>query len=451
MKSKGRHLVDTKMEKQDAIDIFTAAVKSVQPAALLREWLTVNEDSIIIGEQSFPKSSIKKIYVIGAGKASAAMAAETEKILGDYITEGLVTTKYHHALPCRRINIIEAAHPVPDENGVEAVSKTIRLLDKATKDDIIICLVSGGASALWCDLPEGISLSDMQTSFDALIKSGAAIDEVNTVRKHLSKLKGGQLIRYCHGAKVFSFVISDVPGDKMDVIASGPTVADTSSFHDAYAVLEKYSLFNLLPGSIRSHIEKGIHGIIDETPKPGDRIFANSYSKIIGNNAKALEAAANNAEALGYHVCIINQLITGDAAAEAKKLMQFAFGYNGPKPVCILQGGETTVRVSGKGKGGRNQHFVLTALKKLVSLTKENLLHNITVLSGGTDGTDGPTEAAGAVVDLKTLPVIFKEDLSIDMYLENNDAYHFFEKTGSLLITGPTQTNVMDIMMVILK
>jgi glycerate-2-kinase len=439
------------MEKQDAIDIFTAAVKSVQPAALLREWLAVNEDSITIGELSFSKSSIKNIYVIGAGKASAAMASETEKILGDYITEGLVTTKYHHALPCRRINIMEAAHPVPDENGVRAVSKTIQLLNKATEDDIIICLVSGGASALWCDLPEGITLKEMQTSFDILIKSGAAIDEVNTIRKHLSKLKGGQLIRHCHGAKVFSFIISDVPGDGMDVIASGPTVADPSSFHDAYAVLEKYNLLNLLPGSIRSHIEKGIHGIIEETPKTGDLIFANSYPKIIGNNAKALEAASKRAEALGYHVCIIYQLITGDAAAEAKKLMQFAFGYNGPKPVCILQGGETTVRVTGKGKGGRNQHFVLTALKELVSLPKENLFQNITILSGGTDGTDGPTDAAGAVVDLNTLKVILKEDLSIDAYLDNNDAYHFFEKSGSLLITGPTQTNVMDIMMVIIK
>ncbi len=439
------------MEKQDAIDIFSAAVNAVQPAALLREWLTVNEDSITIARQSIPKSSIKKIYVIGAGKASAAMAAETEKILGNYITEGLVTTKYHHALPCRRISIIEAAHPVPDENGVEAVTKTIRLLDKATKDDIIICLVSGGASALWCDLPEGITLSEMQASLEALIKSGAAIDEVNTVRKHLSTLKGGQLIRHCHGAKVFSFVISDVPGDKMDVIASGPTVADTSSFHDAYSVLEKYSILDLLPGSIRSHIDKGIHGIIDETPKPGDCIFANSYPTIIGNNAKALEAAANMAEVLGYQVHIVDHLITGDAREEAKNLIGLALGYKGRIPACILQGGETTVRVTGKGKGGRNQHFVLAALKELGSLPKENLFHNITILSGGTDGTDGPTDAAGAVVDLNTLMVILKDDLSIDAYLENNDAYHFFEKSGSLLITGPTQTNVMDIMMVILK
>ena len=436
------------MERNDAIEIFTSAVTSVHPAQLLPSFFAVKEGSIYIGQQQFPLSSIQHIYIIGAGKAAAAMAEATERILGDYITEGLVTTKYHHTLPCKRIKIIEAAHPVPDENGVEAVRKTMKVLEKAGKDDIVICLISGGASALWCDIPQGITLGEMQATFDALIRSGAAIDEINTVRKHLSQLKGGQLTSHCHGAKVFSLVVSDVPGDLMDVIASGPTVPDPSTYQDAFHILEKYNLLAILPQNILTHIDRGIKGIIAETPKPGDQLFINSYHKIIGNNVMALEAAAKKAKALGYHVHIIDHIITGDATSEAKKLMNFVLEYRGPKPSCILQGGETTVTVTGKGKGGRNQHFVLAALKELKKLPEDIIFNNITVLSGGTDGTDGPTDAAGAVADLKTLSGV---DLSIDVYLDNHDAYHFFEKTGGLLMTGPTQTNVMDIMMVILQ
>jgi glycerate 2-kinase len=436
------------METQDAIDIFTAAVKSVQPEVLLPAFLKMENEFIVIGEESFPVSSFRNIYVIGAGKAAAAMAAETEKIIGPYITDGIVVTKYHHAIPCKKIKVVEAAHPIPDEMCIHGVKQTLQLLEPVRKEDIVICLISGGASALWTDLPEGITLEDMKFTFDALLKSGAAIDEMNTVRKHLSGIKGGQLVRHCHGARVISLLISDVPGDKPEVIASGPSMADPSTFKDAFKVLEKYNLLSIIPAAVIHHIEQGINGIIDETPKPGDPVFDNCRHYIIGTNLVALKAAAKKAKELAYHVTLIGQLITGDCGEEAKNFVGNSIDYPGIRPACILQGGETTVRVSGGGKGGRNQHFVLCALKELVHNGNPA---NIFILSGGTDGTDGPTDAAGAVTSSNLLSIAVAEGLSMDDYINNNDSYQFFEKTGGLMITGPTQTNVMDIMIAIIK
>lgn len=438
-------------ERENAVQIFRLAVSAVQPAQLLQEHLTVTSDSLAIGGQYIPKHSVKHVYVIGAGKAAAAMAVETEKILGSYISDGLVTTKYGHSLPAQRIKIIEGAHPVPDENCVKAVGQTLQLLERIAKDDIVICLISGGASALWCDVPPGITLPEIQTTFDLLIRSGAAIGEINTVRKHLSGIKGGQLIRHCKGARVFSLIISDVPGDDLSIIASGPTVPDASTFREAYTILSHYNLIPRVPQSIRLHIEKGMEGMIAETPKPGDLLFSNTVNKIIGNNQLALLAAAKKATAMGYHTHIAPRLITGDAAEEAKRLVTAAFRYKGEKPVCILQGGETTVKVTGKGKGGRSQHFVLAALHELNNMQDESGLSNMCILSGGTDGTDGPTDATGAVIDKETLLQAAQKKLNIEAYLKNQDAYHFLEQTNSLLITGPTQTNVMDIMIAIIK
>ena len=435
------------MVRHDAVEIFFAAVSSVQPAQLLAKHLLVQDDSLLIGGTSIPKTEINNIYVIGAGKAVAAMAVETEKILGRYITDGLVVTKYHHSLPCKKIIVIEAAHPVPDENGIAAVEKTKQLLQKVGKNDIVICLISGGASALWCDLPEGISLQDMQVISNALLKSGASIEEMNAVRKHFSTIKGGQLINHCNGARVFSFMISDVPGDKPEVIASGPTVADPSSFEDAKKVFEKYNLSSILPKAILTYMDKGISGTIAETPKPGDPIFNNTFNKIIGTNTIALNAAAQKATTMGYHVHAITNIVTGDTEEEAKKLVEFAMQFDGPFPACIIQGGETTIKVTGTGKGGRNQHFVLSALKEIKN-SKSSA--NISILSGGTDGSDGPTDATGAIADRDTLVKAEQSNLPIDKYLENNDAYNFFNKTDGLLITGPTQTNVMDIMIAII-
>ena len=431
---------------QDALTIFNAAVAAVQPAQLMPLHLSVTKENITICNQTFAFNTFKNIYVIGAGKAAAGMAVATEAIIGDWITEGLVITKYNHALPCTKIKITEGAHPVPDEQCVMAVKQTIQLLAKATEEDIIICLISGGASALWCDVPDGITLKEVQSTFDKLIKCGATIQEMNTVRKHLSSVKGGQLIRYCNGAKVFSLIISDVPGDDISVIASGPTVGDATTFEDAYAILIKYHLFHHLPNSIQTHIVNGVEGVIADTPTPGDALFQSTYNTIIGNNKTAIQAAARKANDLGYTVYINNKIITGNAEEEARKLIHVARQYKGTKPVCIIQGGETTVKVTGNGKGGRNQHFVLAALHELAD---NNDATDVLILSGGTDGTDGSTNATGAIGDKETIYIALQKNISFEEYLYNHNAYHFFEQTGGLIMTGATQTNVMDIMLAI--
>ena len=437
--------------RQKALRIFTTALEAVQPERLLKQHISISPDLIRICGEELYLDRIQHIYIIGAGKASAAMARAIENILDAQIYKGLVVTKYHHTMPTTRIKITEAAHPVPDEHCVLAVKETLKLLKEATINDVIICLISGGASALWCDVPEDLTLQDIQTTFDLLIRSGASIHEINAVRKHLSEIKGGQLIRHCNGARVFTLMISDVPGDDPAVIASGPTVADHSTFKDALDVLVKYNLMTAVPAGIKAYIENGANGNCEETPKPGDAIFQNTTNLIIGNNHMALEAAVRMSENLGYHAQIVQDLITGNAEEGAKNLLARTYAYTGKKPVCIIQGGETTVNVSGGGKGGRNQHFVLAALKELQCLHDEYLKNHITILSGGTDGTDGPTQAAGGLADCETIQLAAQKNLSVDTYLHNHDSYHFLMQTQSLLITGPTQTNVMDIMMVLLE
>lgn len=438
-------------KREDAIEIFKTAVAAVQPAQLMSSQLVLTSDALQIGGQSIPRASFDKIYIIGAGKAAAAMALETEKILDGHIRDGLVVTKYGHSLPTTIIKIISGAHPVPDQNCLDAVTKTLTLLKSVTENDIVICLLSGGASSLWCDVPNGLTLGGLQITFDYLLKSGAAIDEINVVRKHLSTIKGGQLVRYCSKARLFSLIISDVPYDNLEIIASGPTVGDESTFGDAYSVLLKYNLFNSLPLMIRNYIEKGIEGAIPETPKPSNELFYNTSNKIIGSNRISLQAAAAKAKSLGYYTKIAQDLKTGDAEEEAKKLVCILSEYPGEKPVCFIQGGETTVKVTGGGKGGRNQHFALVVLNELMKLYNKDICKKITLLSGGTDGSDGPTEAAGAIVDIETITKTLQKNLVAEVYIKNNDAYHFFEQVNGLLIVGPTQTNVMDIMIAIIS
>lgn len=426
--------------RQDALQIFQSAVKAVQPSYLLPQHIKLEEQQLTILGDEINLKETNNLYVIGAGKAAAAMAVETEKILGNHVAGGVVTTKYHHTLPTDHIKIIESAHPVPDDNCDLAVKQTIDLLNKTTEQDIVVCLISGGASSLWCDTPSGLTMADLQQTFDLLLKSGAEIQEMNTVRKHLSQIKGGQLLRHTK-AKVYSLIISDVVGDDISAIASGPTVPDPSTFADAKNILTKYKLLEQVPDSILNHIEMGLTHTIDETLKPGDPLFSSAKSIIIGNNQVAQEAAKATAEKLGYQVELNPDLIVGDAVKEADKLFKRAISSKSDKPTCLLQGGETTVMITGNGKGGRNQHFALSALRHFTSDHK-----NITFLSGGTDGTDGPTDATGAVVDSNTLLKTKELQLDIEHYHKNQDAYNFFKQTDDLIITGPTQTNVMDIM-----
>jgi hydroxypyruvate reductase len=431
-------------EREKAIAIFNAAVSAVQPDQLIPEHLRLVGNTLYISDHQVDLSTGPAIYVIGGGKASAGMARSVELVLGKFLTAGIVVTKHDHRIPLEKIVCLEAGHPVPDMEGVAATKEIIGLVQQAKENDIIICLLSGGASSLLIDLPNGISLLDIQFLFQQLLKSGASIDEVNVVRKHLSEIKGGQLIRLAPKARWYSLIISDVPGDDPQVIASGPTVPDNSCFADVAGILNKYNLHGKIPAAIQQHLDNGLQQIIADTPVAGDPIFRQVHHKIIGSNSIALEAAA--AKAIGFGLTLIHPVaaISGDAENVGYRLVNQLEQYSGSLPACFLSGGETTVVVSGNGKGGRNQHLALSALCALKA-------QNITILSAGTDGTDGPTDAAGAFADQLVLNAAQALRLDPEAYLRNHDAYHFFEKTGALLKTGATQTNVMDLVIGIIN
>ncbi|CAN5349565.1 glycerate kinase [soil metagenome] len=434
--------------RDKAIQIFNSAIAAVHPAQLMPAHLFIKDNTLHIFNQQFSLAALQNIYVIGAGKASAAMAKSVEDILGNLITAGIIVTKYQHSISLQKIACAEAAHPVPDEEGVVATKQTIELLQRAGKNDLIICLISGGASALWMDVPEGLTLKDLQITYELLLTCGAAINEMNTVRKHLSAVKGGQLLQYAPLASWFTFIISDVPGDNLSVIASGPTVADDSTFADAECILKQYHLLDQLPAAISDHIYAGVKGKIKETARPTEPVFNQVHNQIIGSNSIALKAAATCAGALGYSVAVAAGGLEGDAEKEGAALLNQCRNYTGTLPACWLRGGETTVTVMGNGKGGRNQQMALSAQLELNKNANDGN-HAITFLAAGTDGTDGPTDAAGAIADRASLELAKKRQLNAAAFLKNNDAYHFFEQTDSLFKTGPTQTNVMDLVVVI--
>lgn len=424
------------------------AVEAVHPHSLMRRHISIaNNDLKLAGEQ-IPLGTVHNLYLIGVGKASGAMAAEAAKVLGSHLTDSLVTVKHGHEVEGAGINMISASHPVPDEHSVEAVNRTLHFLEKVEEEDIVIFLLSGGASALWCDIPDGLNMEDLSQAYQQLVHSGAAIEEINTIRKHLSRVKGGQLVRYCKG-RIITLIISDVPGDDLGIIGSAPTYPDTSSYREALEIIHKYKLGPKMPESILAYLEKGVRGIIPENPKPGDPAFLRVSNTIIGSNKIAVSAAAKAAAELGYHVYASDKLVTGETQQEAKQLIGSLLQCRFKKPCCVIQGGETVIQVRGDGKGGRNQHFALAALKELALLRNNIDAKDVILLSCGTDGTDGPTDAAGAVISMATLDLVTEKDISIDEYLANHDAYHFFEKTGGLIQTGPTQTNVMDIQLMI--
>jgi glycerate-2-kinase len=426
--------------KTDAITIFNSAVNAVQPATLIQRCIQHDADTITICGKSFPRSASRPIWIFGAGKAAAAMAQAAETALPDCQLQGLVITKYGHELPLQHISIVAAGHPIPDANGVAATQQMTEMITGVQADDIVLFLLSGGTSALLADHPPGATLQEVQTAFDLLLKSGADIHEMNIVRKHLSGVKGGQLALLTNTPALCTIVLSDVVGDDLHVIGSGPTVPDPSTFADAMAVVEKYQLTDLLPLSIYLHLKRGCAGSVAETPKPGHPRFANTYTFLAGTNQIALEAAASTASELGYDTHILSSTLTGDAITIAHSLVAQAKAWNGKRPACLLAGGESTVTVTGTGLGGRNQQLALAAG---IALEGQE---GITFLSAGTDGTDGPTDAAGAIIDAAIMQI----GKNAQKHLEEQDAYPFFQKAGGLLITGPTQTNVMDIIIILI-
>ncbi len=428
------------MNNKNAIAIFNTAVEAVKPALLIRKHIYWDGMHLKIAAHQIHKKYIDKVVVIAIGKAASLMAQTIEGTLGDLIYDGIVVTKYNHTLPLQYLKTIEAGHPIPDENSIEAGKAVLKLLQQRNANDIVITLISGGASALMADVPFGISLADLQHTSQLLLNAGATIHEINSIRKHISNIKGGWLAVHAQPATVFSLILSDVVGDDVDVIASGPTVADSSSFADAMTIITKLQLTETLPTTVKAHLMQGLQATIPETPKANHIAFSNTHNIIIGSNAIALQAAYDKAITLGYETHIIADNITGNVNEVADSFVRTLQAHTSTKPLCLLMGGETTVNIVGNGKGGRNQQFALAAG------LSTHFTNALTVLSCGTDGTDGPTDAAGACIDATILHNATAEHLNATDYLQNNDAYHFFEKAGGLIKTGPTQTNVMDIM-----
>jgi hydroxypyruvate reductase len=401
-----------------------------------------------------------RILVLGAGKASARMARAVEEILGERISGGLVAVKYGHAETLSRIEVVESGHPTPDENGVAAAKRLASLARKADARTLILNMVSGGGSAL---LPfplihEGnghalrLSLADKQAITKALLACGADITEINCVRKHISGVKGGRLLRLMAPATSLNFILSDVVGDRLDTIASGLTTYDDTTFEQALAIVEKYKLADSAPKNVMAALRLGAQGKIEETPKRGDPATALATNILIGSNYAALSAARDKAAALGYNVVALTSALTGEAREAAKFLYAIArdvrkSGLLAVPPACVIAGGETTVSLRGDGKGGRNQEMALAFLAELAK--DERAGQGIFFLSASTDGSDGPTDAAGAFASAGVLAEAKNRGLSIEASLQNNDSYHFHEAVGSLLKTGPTMTNVCDLHMVI--
>jgi len=430
--------------RHDLQAIFRAALMAVDPGEAIRTHVRREGDSLHIADHSYDLRQYNALSVIGVGKDGAVMTMAIEELLGNRLRGGHVIVKYGHGGAVNRVTLHEAGHPIPDEAGVRATRTLIDFVAERGPQELLICLLSGGGSALSPAPVAGITLAEKQEVTRLLLACGATIHEINALRKHISQIKGGQLARLAFPATLITLVLSDVVGDALDVIASGPTVPDTSTFTTCQEILRKYQLLDNIPAAIRHYLEAGLSSATPETPKPGDVVFSRTQTLIIGRNLQALEGASRQATALGYHPLILSSAIEGETrevakvhAGIAKEVL--ASGHPIAAPACVLSGGETTVTLRGQGKGGRNQEFALALALDIHNIS------GIAALSGGTDGTDGPTDAAGAVADWTTCARAEQHGLHPREALENNDAYPFFERLGDLLITGPTQTNVMDV------
>ena len=439
---------DTHLEK-----IYSTAIEAVNPIHAINRHLK-NEHNVLklfqhdtlIGE--YDLESYNNIYIVGAGKATARMALAIENILSDKISSGCISVKYGYTETLQKIDIIEAAHPVPDENGIKASKEIVSILEKAEKNDLVISLISGGGSALLPLPPDPISLSEKQLTTNLLLKSGASIHEINCIRKHISLVKGGNLARAAAPATVINLMISDVVGDNPDVIASGPFVPDNATFKDALGILQKYKIESEVPQSVLTRITDGSNGKIDDNPQASETIFESITNVIIASNIHSLEAAEKMAKELNYNTLILSSQIEGntkDCAGMHTAIAKEIVNTGNPiaKPACIISGGETTVKVTGSGKGGRNTEFAIQAAKFIQGIK------GITVLSIGTDGSDGPTDAAGAYCTSETIKLSEENGLNINEYIESNDSYNFFDTLGTLIKTGPTNTNVMDVRIIL--
>lgn len=413
--------------RRDARQILKAALRAADPSAAVEAILTRRKDL----------NRYERIFVVGAGKATGTMARSAERVLGKRISAGSINVKDGDPVKLRRIEVHPASHPIPDERGVAGAKRIAEICAEAGERDLVICLLSGGASALTPYPADPVTLAEKQETTRLLLECGANIHEINAVRKHLSSFKGGRLAKIAAPAHVLTLIVSDVVGDNLDVIGSGPTAPDCATFETALAVLDKYGLRTRVPGNVRSKLEHGQ----DETPKPGDPVFDRVENIIIGSNQKSLDAAAREAKGLGYRTLILSSTIEGETRDVARMHAAIArhirdYGQPVRAPACVISGGETTVTIRGTGQGGRNQEFALAAAIDIAGL------RDVLILSAGTDGSDGPTDADGAMADGETVE---RSRRSATVALRNHDSYPFFKDLGDLIVTGPTGTNVMDI------
>lgn len=448
---------------QRAARIMAAAIQAVEPGAAVSQSMRLEGERLIISGQVYNLNKYQRIFLIGAGKAGAPMASSAANILGARLNGGIIIVKEGHTnssiLPDadyrKTINpltpkhtgvlrILEAGHPLPDQRGLTGAQQIEDLLSGTQPDDLVICVISGGGSALLVSPSPGITLDDMQELTTYLLACGANINEINALRKHLDRVKGGGLASMAAPAAVVTLILSDVVGDPLDVIASGPTVPDPSTYEQAYQILKKFGLLDRVPRSITERLEGGQRNEHPETPKPGDPIFERVQNIIIGSNIQAARAAVNQAQKEGLHTMLLTTWLQGEARQAGRFLAAVGRQINADnqpvvRPACIVAGGETTVTIKGDGLGGRNQEMALGAVSELAGLPDSALI------TLATDGGDGPTDAAGAIVTGETLYQAHQMGLNSDDFLVRNDAYNFFEPLGDLLKPGPTHTNVNDL------
>jgi hydroxypyruvate reductase/glycerate 2-kinase len=432
--------------RNDAYSIFSEAIAAVDPAACIYRSVSKKDNELIINGEKYDLSRYDNIYAIAFGKAAISMSKAIEDVLGDSLSSGLAVTKHGFGDCLSKMEVFESNHPVPDDSSVKAGQMVHDLLEKTEASDLVIFLISGGGSALLTYPRKGITISDIARITDSLMRAGATIDELNTARKHLCSIKGGGLAKMAFPSESVSLILSDVVGDPLDVIASGPTVPDTSSFGDFSEIIERYEIG--ITVGIGGLLEDGLEGVIEETPKAGDYIFEKTSHYLVGNNSLALQEAEIKASKLGYNTMVMSSSIVGEAREVAKVLAAITreerHGVSPlPLPACILAGGETTVTMKGNGSGGRCQEAALSFG------IEASGLHNVLLLAAGTDGNDGTTDYAGAFADGETLERGKGIQLDAHAYLSDNNSYAYFKETGDLVKTGPTGTNVMDIYIIL--
>lgn len=428
------------------LDSYEYALTAIEPAKLIKSKLSLIDHNLKVDSEIYDLSRFRNIYVIGGGKAGASVAVALEQVIGDHITSGIVNIPEGKFPKTKKITLNQASHPLPNRAGVEGSKQMVKIANKATADDLIICLISGGGSSLMPLPRDGISLEDKQEITQTLLKSGAKIDEVNTIRKHLSSLKGGFLAKETYPATMLNLIISDVVGDELGAIASGPTVPDSTTFKDAIGILRKYRLWKKSPLSVRNVLMKGKKGLIEETPKPNTKFFKKVHNSIIGNNRTACFAVKNFFDLQAFNTYFLESPLEGEARIVSEILASKIRDYSDSikKPFCLVAGGETTVTVKGNGIGGRNQELSLATAIMLEGFEE------FVFASLSTDGIDGPTEAAGAICDSYTLELARSLELDPKIFLSQNDSYSFFRELEDLVITGRTGTNVNDIVVALI-